>query len=218
MTTSTTAQIILWIAVLLLLIAALKILLRGNWFLAWLRGCAGVAFLVLAALLASMAGDMRSYKPLLAAQSIANIRFTEFKPQIYIATVSVPGQPENAFELHGDQWQLDTRIIAWRGLLASLNIEPLYRLGRLSGRYLILEQERNNPRYVHELGASDFGIDTWKLLHGLHKRLPWLRPQYGSAVYMPMAHEASFEVVLSGNTLLASPTNEQAVAALDTWK
>lgn len=217
MTTNTIAQISLWIAVLLLVFTAIKVLIRGNWLLAWLRGCCGVFLLFLAASFASMAGDMRSYKPVLAKQSVATVRFTEFKPQIYIATVSVPGQKESAFELHGDQWQLDTRIIAWRGALASLNIQPLYRLGRLSGRYLTLEQERNNPRYVHELGASDYGIDTWKLLHRLHGFLPWLRPQYGSAVYMPMAHDASYEVVLDGNTLRATPKNKSAIAAVDAW-
>lgn len=160
---------------------------------------------------------MRAYKPLLAEQTIAKVRFTEFKPQIFIATISIPGEVENAFELHGDQWQLDTRIIAWRGVLASFGIEPLYRLGRLSGRYMTLEQERNSPRYVHELGASEFGIDTWKLLHGMHNKLPWIRPQYGSAVFMPMAHKASYEVVLDGSSLIATPVNEEAVAAVDSW-
>lgn len=217
MTTSSTAQIVLWIAVLLLAVAGVRVLIKGNWFLAWLKGCTGVLLLGLAAMLASMAGDMRSYKPLLADEIIAKVRFTEFKPQVYIATVSVPGEAESAFELRGDQWQLDTRIIAWRGMLATLNMEPLYRLGRLSGRYVTLEQERNSPRYVHELGASDFGIDTWKLLQGMHTKLPWIRPQYGSAVYMPMAHQASYEVVLDGSSLVATPINEEAVAAVDGW-
>ncbi|MEM8498349.1 MAG: cation/multidrug efflux pump [Pseudomonadota bacterium] len=217
MTTSSTAQIILWIAVLLLVLASAKVLLKGSWFIAWLKGCAGVFLLCLAAMLASMAGDIRSYKPLLAEQTIAKIRFTEFKPHIYIATIGIPGEAENAFELHGDQWQLDTRIISWRGMLASLDIEPLYRLGRLSGRYMTLEEERNNPRYVHELGASGVGVDTWKLLQGLHNTLPWIRLQYGSAVYMPMAHNARYELVLNGSSLLATPVSEEAVAAFDSW-
>lgn len=217
MTTSITAQVVLWIAVLLLVVAGLKVLFRGSWFLAWLKGCAGVFLLCLAAMLASMAGDMRSYKPLLVEQTIAKVRFTEFKPQIYIATISIPGEAENAFELHGDQWQLDTRIITWRGLLASLDMEPLYRLGRLSGRYMTMEQERNSPRYVYELGASGLGVDTWKFLHGMHSQLPWIRPQYGSAVYMPMAHNASYEVVLEGSSLIATPVNEEAVVAVDSW-
>lgn len=217
MTTSSTAQIILWIAVLLLMVAGVRVLMRGSWFLAWLKGCAGVFLLCIAAMLASMAGDMRSYRPVLAGEIIAKVRFTEFKPQIYIATVSIPGEAENAFELHGDQWQLDTRIISWRGMLSSLDMEPLYRLGRLSGRFMTLEQERNSPRYVHELGATDLGIDTWKLLQGMQDKLPWVRPQYGSAVYMPMAHDANYEVVLEGSRLIATPINPEAVAAADSW-
>ncbi len=217
MTTSNVAQIVLWITVLLLLAGRVRVLLKGNWFLAWLKGCAGLFLVCLAVMLASMAGDMRSYRPLLADQTIAKIRFTEFKPQIYIATVSIPGETENAFELRGDQWQLDTRIIAWRGMLASMDMQPLYRLGRLSGRYMTLEQERNSARYVHDLGASEFGIDTWKFLQGMHSKLPWIRPQYGSAVYMPMAHEASYEIVLAGSSLIATLLNDQAIVAVDNW-
>ncbi|MFK7731897.1 MAG: hypothetical protein AB8B48_09810 [Pseudomonadales bacterium] len=217
MTTSSAAQIVLWIAVFILVAAGVKVLVRGSWFVAWLKGCTGVLLLFLATMLASMAADMRSYKPLIADKIIAKVRFTEFKPHIYIATVSIPGEGESAFELHGDQWQLDTRIIAWRGMLTSLNMEPLYRLGRFSGRYMTLEQELNSQRYVHELGASDFGVDTWKVLQSMHDKLPWVIPQYGRAVYMPMAHEANYELVLDGSSLIATPINREALAAVDSW-
>src|SRR5690606_40350004 len=57
---------------------------------------------------------------------------------------------------------------------------PLYRLDRLSGRYLSLEQERNAGRTVYALQESRW-FDVWDWLHG---RSWWLEAQSGSAVYM----------------------------------
>ena len=38
-------------------------------------------------------------------------------------------------------WQLDGRLIRWKGLAELIGLEPGYRLERLSGRFLAIEQQ-----------------------------------------------------------------------------
>ena len=65
------------LALLALFIAA-RILFSPNWFLAWLRGTAGLAFLALALLVGVVAYDLRSYdaqvqdKPLVTLSFVAS--------------------------------------------------------------------------------------------------------------------------------------------------
>src|SRR5690625_7570671 len=53
---------------------------------------------------------------------------------------------EQEFDLRGDQWQLDARIIKWQGFVAAMGVKPGYRLDRISGRYYTLEDERSAER------------------------------------------------------------------------
>jgi len=217
METITVFQIAAWTATVVMLLIAAKLLWQSGWFMAWLRGNSVAALLVLALLSASLAIDLRGYSQWNQDETIARLSLVEFKPQIFIARVSIDGQQDQTFELRGDQWQIDARIIAWRGAAQSMGLAPLYRLGRLSGRYLTIEQERSAQHSVHELGSSRYAVDTWRLLLSLPKVVPWLRPQYGGAVFMPMAHNAQYEIVLSGNALIAKPRSAAAIAAVDNW-
>ena len=45
------------------------------------------------------------------------------------------------YDLAGDLWQLDARIIQWKGLAALIGLAPGYRLQSLGGRFLAIEQE-----------------------------------------------------------------------------
>ncbi|MFK8022245.1 MAG: hypothetical protein AB8B86_20980 [Pseudomonadales bacterium] len=217
METLTLFQIVAWLVAAVLLFIAAKLLWKSGWFMAWLRGNSIAVFIVLALLSASLAIDLRGYSQWPQDETIARLSLVEFKPQIFIARVSIEGQDDQTFELRGDQWQIDARIIGWRGAAQSMGLTPLYRFGRLSGRYLTLEQERSAEHSVYELGSSRYAIDTWRLLHSLPKIVPWLRPQYGGAVFMPMAHNAQYEIVLSGSALIAKPLSSAAITAVDNW-
>ncbi len=218
MSGETGLQLLAWSITLLSVWAVFRLLFRRGWLGPWIRGNLGVALLLLGFMAASLALDLRDYSHWQNQETVAQLRLTEFKPQVFIATLSIPGRSDQRFELRGDEWQLDVRVISWRGLATKMGLQPLYRLGRLSGRYLTLQQARNAPRFVHEIGDSNYRIDTWKLLHKTHQYLPWIRPQYGSAVYMPMTHNARYDIVLTRSGLLAQPANDVAEQATDTWQ
>lgn len=218
MTSLTLFQLSAWGICALLFAAGVRLLWRKGWLLPWLRGNTVLLFFAVSLAVGSLAVDLRGYSEWPEEDTVATMSFVEFKPQLFIARLSIPGHEDQSYEIHGDQWQLDARIIGWRGVAQSIGLPPLYRLGRLSGRFLTLEQERSEKRSSYDLGSSKYAIDTWRLLHRSPSLVPWLRPQYGSAVYMPMAHKAQYKISLSGNALIATPLNEPAMIASDSWR
>ena len=124
------------LALLALFIAA-RILFAPNWFLAWLRGTAGLAFLALALLIGVIAYDLRSYDPQVQDKPLVTLSFSADGPQRYRVNL-LEGGEEREVTLEGDLWQLDARLLGWKGLAALIGLQPGYRLEKLSGRFLAI--------------------------------------------------------------------------------
>ena len=60
-------------------------------------------------------------------------------------------------------------------------------------------------------------IDVWTLLRAWQDHIPWFDALYGSAIYLPMADGADYEVSISPTGLLARPLNGAARAAVGAW-
>lgn len=134
--------------------------------------------------------------------------------QLWQVTLELQGEPPQQLLVHGDQWQLDARIMRFAGPLRWLGMAPGYRLERLSGRYSLLEQERSLPRTVIGLHQSRW-FDLWELDRKYN--LPFVEAVYGNATFMPMYDGASYDVRLSSSGLLATPLNEAAREAVLHW-
>ena len=200
------------------LLFAARVLLRGGWLLGWLRGMFGFAVLALGLLVGLAALDVFSYRQILTEKSLATVSFEKVETQKYNATLVDAEGNEQRFELYGDQWQLDARLVKWSGSLAGLGIKPGYRLDRISGRYLSLEDERHARRSVYALAESPYGIDLWAWLNGASSQMPWIDAVYGNAAFVPMEDGALFEVTLSHTGLLARPLNDPAKEAVNRWQ
>jgi hypothetical protein len=98
-----------------------------------------------------------------------------------------------------------------------MGFDTAYRLERISGRYSRIEDERNLPRTVYPLNPPN-RLDLWELVHRYHSWLPWVDAIYGSAVYLPMADAASYEIKVSQSGLVARPLNQAARDALGNWR
>jgi hypothetical protein len=114
--------------------------------------------------------------------------------------------------LAGDEWQLDARVLKWKGWANLLGLDAQYRLERVSGRYRDIEQERTGERTVYGLSENP-GVDLWVLSTQYPKWLPFVDAVYGSATYLPMADGARYEVKMTQSGLMARPVNEAANAA-----
>ncbi|VXD00238.1 conserved hypothetical protein [Pseudomonas sp. 8Z] len=201
---------------LLVLLVALRILLNTGWFLGWLRGTVGLAFLGVAVMVGLVAYDLYSYERLPEGKPLVTLSFKADGPQRYSVSL-LEGGRERIVTLEGDLWQLDGRLIRWKGLANLIGLEPGYRLERLSGRFLAIEQQALAQRGRVQLAESAYGIDLWRWLRLNQRDLFLFDPQALRVTYLPIADDAVYSVSLTPTGLLAEPMNSAAKAALKDW-
>lgn len=187
-------------------------LLRGS-----LQSLSGLLFVSLAFLAGAIAMNLYTYQVFNQEQALAEVRFEALGPQYFRIYFSRSGEPAQLYELHGDEWQVDARILKWHGLANLLGMKTVCRLDRLSGRYRNINQERYEPRSVHSL-AYQQGLDLWQWSREYQKRIPWVDAVYGSAAYVPMANRAQFSINLTTSGLLIRPLNLEARNVIEQWK
>ncbi|PCJ17771.1 MAG: hypothetical protein COB04_08330 [Gammaproteobacteria bacterium] len=200
------------------LLLAVFILWRPYWVIAWLKGSAGLGFIGLAIFLALLAANFHSYQGLLTEEPVATLSFSKQAPQRYLATLVDANGSESEFSLDGDLWQIDAKIIKWKGYLAALGMTPGYKLDRIQGRYLSIEQERRRSRTVYGLSSPGMGFDLWDAARTNAFWLPWVDASYGSATFVPMADGAIYAVNLTATGFIARPLNPSAEKAITTWE
>ena len=208
--------LIIVLALISILISA-KLLIGRGWFIGWIRGMLGFFLLVTAVIFSLSALDFYSYKQMDKDASVANISFNKLDEQQFEATLVDSSGREAFFQLNGDLWQIDARVLTWSQSIRSLGLTPGYRLDRLSGRYVSLEKERNALRTVYELANSRSVLDIWQWLREFGSGT-LVNASYGSATYLPMADGALFSVRLSQTGLTAYPLNDRAKKALEGWQ
>lgn len=196
--------------------------LRHFWQRRWLTGgtqcLAGLALLLSAGMALLMALTLHTYQRLTHENTVAEIAFRQSGPRAFHAILTPTGDATTqSLELRGDEWQLDARVLKWRGYALLVGLDTLYRLDRLSGRYRDVEQERAAPRTVHAL-APGTGVDLWTTARAYSGWFPWVDAVYGNAAYLPMADGARYEVRLGASGLIARPLNPAAEEAVRGWR
>lgn len=173
--------------------------------------------LLVVALVAGLLGwNVWTYHRLTAELPVAELHFARVGDGVYLATITPTQGSPRRFRLAGDDWQLDARLITWQPWMQLLGSDPLYRLDRLSGRYRDVARARSVPPSVHAL-AKNPGLDLWALARDGGAWLPGVDAAYGTAVFLPMAHDARYRVTLSPKGLVARPDNSDAKAAISNW-
>lgn len=177
-----------------------------------LLSLSGAAVILLTAL------NIHSYQSLRHEVVVADIHLSQLGPGLYRAELDLAGTDDRQqFELQGDEWQLDARLIKWKAPLTIIGFNSLYRLDRLQGRYRDLEQERNATRTVYSLSRNS-SLDLWSVIQRYRLWFPWLDAFYGSATYLPMADAASFQIKMSQSGLIARPINAAAMKVIGEWE
>ncbi|HEV2431441.1 MAG TPA: hypothetical protein VGT43_08010 [Burkholderiales bacterium] len=177
----------------------------------------GAFVIALAAGAALLAMNLYTYARLTHEQEAARVSIRQLGERQYVLSVETRTARPRHFQVHGDEWQIDARVLKWRALGNLLGFDTVYRFERLSGRYADITQERGATRTVHSL-AEDPGLDLWSLLRTHHQYVPLADALYGSAVYVPMAEGAEYLVTVSTSGLVVRPANEAARKAVGGWK
>ena len=154
-----------------------------------------------------------SYGRLTGEQLVSRIEFRRISPEEFQARLMIDGEADQFFILHGDEWQMDAKIVTWKPPATILGLDPIYQLDRLSGRYAEIARERSEPRTVHSL-TSGAPIDVWTAARQFPALLPGIDAYYGTATYVPMVDGARYEVSLSRDAIIARPSNDRARDAI----
>jgi hypothetical protein len=181
-----------------------------------LEGLLGLLFFAITALIVVLSTNLYTYDRLTHESKAAEISFREIGPQHFGSTLKFKNKIQ-ILDLRGDDWQIDARVLKWRGMATLLGFDTLYRLDRLSGRYRDVEQEKTAPRTVYSL-SEEKGLDLWLMVKKFKRWIPWVDALYGSGTYMPMVDGASYTVFVSFTGLLARPSNDIALKAASEWR
>jgi hypothetical protein len=177
----------------------------------------GAFVLLVAAGVALVAVNLYTYARLTHEQEAARVSMRQLGERHYAVSLQAKSAAPRHFELRGDEWQIDARVVKWRAVGNLLGFDTVYRLERLSGRYGDITRERNAPRTVHSL-AEEPGVDFWTVLRRYHAYVPLADALYGSAAYVPMAEGAEYAVSVSTSGLVVRPGNDAARKAVGGWK
>jgi hypothetical protein len=208
--------LLLVLGVLALVLGGLR-LRRGRWLGAGFDGLLGLALLLAGVALAGVAANLHTYQRLTHEQPVADLSFVGLGAGQYQVYLRYPDGQARLFTLNGDEWQLDARVLKWRGVANLAGLDAHYRLERIRGRHRDLERERTGPHSVYDL-ARDPGLDLWRVAERHGRWLPVLDAVYGSAAYLPMSDGAEYRIWLSQSGLVARPLNAKADGAIRTWR
>lgn len=176
----------------------------------------GLALVGASGVIAMVGVNLRTWARLTHEQNVAEITFERLAPRLFTATVRQPDGTETAYDLRGDEWQLDARVIKFPPRANIAGLDALYRLDRLSGRYASVNDEVNQERTVYALAESP-GIDLWRLARDRRGAFLNIDASFGSAVYHPMADGARYEIRMSQTSLVSRPLNDAAMTAVRGW-
>ncbi|MBI1407940.1 MAG: hypothetical protein GC145_17635 [Caulobacter sp.] len=191
-------------------------LFGGRWIGGLLGSTIGAGLLAAGAVTALAGLDVQTYARLTYERPVATIETRQLGPQLYEATLTQPADEANPngkvarYQIHGDQWRIEARVLKWKPWANILGLDAQYRLDRLSGRYESTQDELTAPRSAYDLGPEAGNIDLWKMARKSARFAPMVDSLYGGGAFMPMADGARYEVWLTQNGLIARPVNKEA--------
>ena len=201
---------------LLFLVASVRRLRRRRVMGGMAHGATALILFLLAAVAVLIGSNLKTYQRLSYEQPAGELQLSRSGERQFDAVLSYPSGERANFELRGDEWQVDARVLKWRAFANLIGFDTAYRLERIGGRYSKIEDERALPRTVYELNTAG-RVDPWELIHRYHSWVPWMDALYGSATYLPMSDGALYEIKVSQSGLVARPLNQAAREAVSSW-
>jgi hypothetical protein len=201
---------------LLFLVASVRRLRRRRVMGGMAHGATALILFLLAAVAVLIGSNLKTYQRLSYEQPAGELQLSRTGERQFNAVLSYPSGERANFELRGDEWQVDARVLKWRAFANLIGFDTAYRLERIGGRYSNIEDERAQPRTVYALNTAG-RVDPWELIHRYHSWVPWMDALYGSATYLPMSDGALYEIKVSQSGLVARPLNQAAREAVSSW-
>lgn len=157
---------------------------------------------VAGAVLLLVGSNLYTFHRLTDESPIAELRFRETGSQEYEATIAYGDfcHPEKHL-LYGDQWRMDAQFLKWRSWANLLGFDSMYRVERLAGRYLDVQDENTRRHLSYEL-YPEGQLDLIMILDSYNGRLSPVDTLYGSSVYDAMQEDTLYRVYRTQSGLL----------------
>ena len=182
--------------------------------------CQASALFLLFLVLLLIFSNLNTYQRLTYEADILEITIDKIREQgfeLKLRYLNSKETPVARFNLSGDEWQLDARILKWKGWANLIGLDSYYQLDRLTGRYDSLEQANTLLPGAYRISGESKGLDLWKLNHLLKAGLPILDAYFGQSIFVPMIDNARYRVSISQTGLIVRPDNEVARQGLKSW-
>ncbi len=176
-----------------------------------------IVFLTTGALFAAIGMNLYSYERLSYEAPVAYLNLSQKGGKQFVVEITFPVGTAQKFELVGDEWQVDARIVKWKPSGNLLGLNTKYRLERIRGRYRNTEDEINLRPSVFALSKNP-GFDFFNFANEYPKWTPWLDTINGNSTFMPMVDRARYKVVITQSGLITHAENAEAREAISAWK
>jgi hypothetical protein len=163
---------------------------------------------LLVGLLAAVIGlGVQGFRTLTSEQLAATVEVQEIAEQRFQTVFTFPDGEVKTFELAGDEFSVEAKIVKWQPWANFMGLQTAYKLDRVSGRYTLLDDEQTQPRTVYSLGQTRV-LDLFSLSQRLPALSTLIDAQYGSSTFIPINDKSRYEVRVSTTGLLIREITE----------
>jgi hypothetical protein len=189
------------------MVSGWKSLRAGRSFAGGISTIFGLLLIALAALAGTIILATRGYRALTREELAATVKTAPLPHQRFRATITLPDGKLAMYDLSGDAFYVDARIVKWHPLVNVLGLHTAYELDRVTGRYNEVGDERNKPHTVYSLSRPK-QIDMLRLVKIFPPLALLVDAEYGSATFTPARRPSTFNVLVSTSGLLIRPNDQ----------
>jgi len=122
-------------------------------------------------------------------------------------------EPQNTahgrlYRLRGQQWAIEGHIVKWDDWLNFVGLRTMYKLTRVRGRYVRVEDETSKPPAAHSLVTSEES-PQWRWLYEYGAQLPFVKSVYGNVVFTYPSETKTFQVYATTSGLMIEEQEQE---------
>jgi len=153
-----------------------------------------ISFLVL--------GNLYTYQRFSSEKPIAQLTFVPVNNQEFDASLRLGNFcNESTYRIFGDEWRIDAQFLKWKSWATLFGLDAMYRVDRLSGRYVNISDENSKSHSAHQLSTHST-LNLSALAERNKNKLPPVDTVYGSSAYETMQADTLYTVFVNQSGIL----------------
>jgi hypothetical protein len=156
-----------------------------------------------AAVVLLLAAGVKGYKALVREELAATVHIAPLGSQQFTAKITLPDGRDTVFVIAGDELYIDARVLKWKPILNLIGLHTAYRLDRVAGRYVRLQDEKTKTRTTYSIDGEMMPWDLFLLRTRYAFLAPLLDAQYGAATFAPVEGVNTIKIMVTTSGLIA---------------